>query len=208
MSSLSPVLTAAQETVLAHIANGATHTAAAASAGVHRNTVHNWQSSPAFCQALAQAQYENACFWHDQTKALAKTAMETLRALLTNPDTRDSVRLKAALAILDRVSQTPSYDDVPAPPQIHRNLHKLAQADAEPEPDPEPAIGEDPLPMHNPAQAESKLTPGPRPLSPVPGGQRPPKVGRNDLCPCGSGKKYKRCCLGKSSPAAAAASNG
>ena len=21
-----------------------------------------------------------------------------------------------------------------------------------------------------------------------------PKVGRNDLCPCGSGKKYKRCC--------------
>jgi SEC-C motif-containing protein len=23
-----------------------------------------------------------------------------------------------------------------------------------------------------------------------------PRVGRNDLCPCGSGKKYKRCCLG------------
>jgi preprotein translocase subunit SecA len=22
----------------------------------------------------------------------------------------------------------------------------------------------------------------------------PPKVGRNDACPCGSGKKYKRCC--------------
>ena len=22
-----------------------------------------------------------------------------------------------------------------------------------------------------------------------------PKVGRNELCPCGSGKKYKRCCL-------------
>jgi len=22
------------------------------------------------------------------------------------------------------------------------------------------------------------------------------KVGRNDLCPCGSGKKYKKCCLG------------
>ena len=21
-----------------------------------------------------------------------------------------------------------------------------------------------------------------------------PKVGRNDLCPCGSGKKYKNCC--------------
>jgi len=24
--------------------------------------------------------------------------------------------------------------------------------------------------------------------------QRLPKVGRNDPCPCGSGKKYKRCC--------------
>ena len=22
-----------------------------------------------------------------------------------------------------------------------------------------------------------------------------PKIGRNDRCPCGSGKKYKRCCL-------------
>ena len=39
--------------------------------------------------------------------------------------------------------------------------------------------------------------------SPVPGGQQPamvtvkrddPKVGRNDPCPCGSGKKYKKCC--------------
>ncbi|EDY21082.1 SEC-C motif domain protein [Chthoniobacter flavus Ellin428] len=24
-----------------------------------------------------------------------------------------------------------------------------------------------------------------------------PKIGRNDLCPCGSGKKYKKCCLHK-----------
>ena len=25
------------------------------------------------------------------------------------------------------------------------------------------------------------------------------KVGRNEPCPCGSGKKYKQCCLGKES---------
>lgn len=25
-----------------------------------------------------------------------------------------------------------------------------------------------------------------------------PRVGRNDLCPCGSGKKYKRCCIDRS----------
>jgi methionyl aminopeptidase len=28
------------------------------------------------------------------------------------------------------------------------------------------------------------------------------KVGRNDACPCGSGLKYKKCCLGKSEPSA------
>ena len=33
------------------------------------------------------------------------------------------------------------------------------------------------------------------PISPIvnPG----PKIGRNDLCPCGSGKKFKKCCLDK-----------
>jgi len=30
------------------------------------------------------------------------------------------------------------------------------------------------------------------------------QVGRNDPCPCGSGKKYKRCCLGSEEDAAAA----
>jgi preprotein translocase subunit SecA len=29
-----------------------------------------------------------------------------------------------------------------------------------------------------------------------------PKVGRNDPCPCGSGKKYKKCCMAKDQPAA------
>ena len=28
-------------------------------------------------------------------------------------------------------------------------------------------------------------------------------VGRNDPCPCGSGKKYKKCCLGKAEAAGA-----
>lgn len=26
------------------------------------------------------------------------------------------------------------------------------------------------------------------------------KVGRNDPCPCGSGKKYKQCCMSKNMP--------
>jgi uncharacterized protein len=28
----------------------------------------------------------------------------------------------------------------------------------------------------------------------IPGRHKPLKIGRNDSCPCGSGKKYKRCC--------------
>jgi uncharacterized protein YecA (UPF0149 family) len=26
--------------------------------------------------------------------------------------------------------------------------------------------------------------------------RKPPKIGRNDICPCGSGKKFKKCHLG------------
>jgi len=40
-----------------------------------------------------------------------------------------------------------------------------------------------------PPQTASGLT---TPLS------REPKVGRNEPCPCGSGLKYKKCCLAKS----------
>jgi hypothetical protein len=32
---------------------------------------------------------------------------------------------------------------------------------------------------------------------PLPHVRAAPKIGRNDLCPCGSGKKYKKCCLVK-----------
>lgn len=34
-------------------------------------------------------------------------------------------------------------------------------------------------------------------LGPAPFKSTAPKVGRNDPCPCGSGKKYKHCCLAK-----------
>ena len=37
-----------------------------------------------------------------------------------------------------------------------------------------------------------------RPAKPT---QAYPQIGRNDPCPCGSGKKYKKCCMGKSTAA-------
>ncbi|MGA2149181.1 MAG: SEC-C metal-binding domain-containing protein [Bryobacteraceae bacterium] len=45
--------------------------------------------------------------------------------------------------------------------------------------------------MHNDAQKQKPY-------------RRPePKIGRNEPCPCGSGQKYKRCCLNKPVTAAA-----
>lgn len=47
---------------------------------------------------------------------------------------------------------------------------------------PSPAPQPPPLPFHSFSQFEFPP-------------ETPPKVGRNDPCPCGSGKKYKKCCL-------------
>lgn len=52
------------------------------------------------------------------------------------------------------------------------------------------------------ASFQPKRKPGPRPAPNLAraDGQpvvKAPKVGRNDPCPCGSGKKYKKCCLNK-----------
>lgn len=32
-------------------------------------------------------------------------------------------------------------------------------------------------------------------IQPIRNSKDNPKIGRNELCPCGSGKKYKRCCF-------------
>ena len=41
----------------------------------------------------------------------------------------------------------------------------------------------------------SRREPAPMSESPLLPVRQPPKVGRNDPCPCGSGRKYKKCCL-------------
>ena len=39
---------------------------------------------------------------------------------------------------------------------------------------------------------------GPGPPRPAARPRAHPRIGRNDPCPCGSGRKYKKCCMGKS----------
>lgn len=48
---------------------------------------------------------------------------------------------------------------------------------------------------HYRAFEKNFITPKPKPKVPEP--KKSAKVGRNDPCPCGSGKKYKKCCWGK-----------
>jgi uncharacterized protein YecA (UPF0149 family) len=44
------------------------------------------------------------------------------------------------------------------------------------------------------AEKERLLAKRPTPR-PMPGSTRPNRIGRNDSCPCGSGKKFKHCCM-------------
>jgi hypothetical protein len=53
-----------------------------------------------------------------------------------------------------------------------------------------------PVPRYRAMATESRGLPnGGRVHDPARAAPRPAKIGRNDPCPCGSGKKYKKCCL-------------
>lgn len=88
---------------------------------------------------------------------------------------------------------------------ISTEIHKdTSDADEVPE---QPALG----PAATPAPTPPPSPPAPPPPSPptpsqprapaavAPSGSPPPKVGRNDPCPCGSRRKFKKCC-GRTGP--------
>jgi hypothetical protein len=97
-ANLSP----AQAQVIAALAQGRTVTAAAQAAGLHRNTIYNWLNDPSFKTAAEEAQREYVAILSDGMRDLAALALQTLRNLLEDPKTPPSVRLKTALAILQR----------------------------------------------------------------------------------------------------------
>jgi hypothetical protein len=95
-------LTPQQAQVAAALAQGRSITRAAAAAGVHRTTVHAWnRNSSDFRAAVQEARREFAAALSDQVRDLSSAALDTLTALLASPDTPPTVRLKAALAVLD-----------------------------------------------------------------------------------------------------------
>ena len=171
-SALSPQ----QLAVICALSSGATITAAAEEAGVHRNTINNWRrNSLPFQQALADAQYDRALYFREKAEALFDLAIHAIDEILADPKTAPSVRLKAALAVITTATTAPKSQQPPP-----ANLHNFAQST----PDilvSSDSFAADSQPLHKPAQPPAAH-----------------KIGRNEPCPCGSGKKYKRCCLGGS----------
>jgi len=97
-STLSPV----QAQVVAALASGASISAAAKAAGVHRSTVHNWLNEPGFSTEFDTSRQEYVESVRDQVSYLSALALNTIRQLLEIPDTPASVRLRAAQLVLNR----------------------------------------------------------------------------------------------------------
>jgi preprotein translocase subunit SecA len=82
---------------------------------------------------------------------------------------------------------SPQFQSIPTGeliPQPDRNQGRLAPQEVEQLLGPMPGADRKPQQLHTNKDDES----GPKPVH-----REAPKVGRNELCPCGSGKKFKKC---------------
>lgn len=189
-------LTPVQDNVIAAITGGATMKAAAVAVGIHRNTIGYWgKTSVAFREALQAAQYDKAIFIREEAENHVTDAFTAIHEILTKPDVSDTARLNAAKYIIEKASTPP-----PLKPEA---IYQVENAEIVPNHAQCPAQTSDPAQSHPAAQTQQTDTLYPklasnRKASPA------RKVGRNEPCPCGSHLKFKRCCLGKASLAAAA----
>jgi hypothetical protein len=176
LSAFSPV----QAKVILALAQGQTITQAAKSAEIHRSTIYEWlNKDPAFGNAVAESRQEYVQTLKDQMTELSALALQTLRSLLEDPKAPAGVRLRAALAILDRPCHPDPVWSLPA--SIHTTKQdKVRQNFAEYEADIKISRLQEALRKdcrENDANSEPGI----------------PQVSRNAPCPCGSGHKYKRC---------------
>jgi uncharacterized protein (UPF0147 family) len=181
LSELSPV----QAKVVLALTQGNATTQAAQSAGVHRSTVYEWlRNDPGFAAALRQSRREYVQTLRDQMKELSAIALSTLRSLLEDPNTPAAVRLRAALAVLERPRYPEQGWNLPESLNTTRQDEFLRNF-ALLEKDYQVSLMEENLRKH---AVEDSAEPALEPAS------EPPAISRNARCPCGSGLKYKRCC--------------
>jgi len=91
-TGLKPV----QLRVIGLLAAGRTVTEAAKKAGVDRTTIYRWQEHAAFIEHLNRLKSEQFNQLRGELRSLASLAVDTLRDLLTNAETDDAIRLRAA----------------------------------------------------------------------------------------------------------------
>ena len=179
-TTLSPV----QAQVIAALAQGRTVTAAAQTAGVHRNTIYNWLNEPLFKTAVEEAEAEYVAILSDGMRDLAALALASLRSLLDDPKTPPSVRLRTALAILQRPHFPNRGWHLPEriePPREQQAVDNLAEI----KPDYDAMRMTEAMRASTPATSSPSVIAVASPSAPI---------ARCVPCPCGSGIKYKRCC--------------
>ena len=70
---------------------------------MHRTTIYHWlKNVPSFAEAAVEARKEYVHTLRDEVKEMSSQALSTLRNLLNDPATPPHVRLRTALAILER----------------------------------------------------------------------------------------------------------
>jgi hypothetical protein len=143
-----PALSTVQLEAIAALAAGQTILAAAEQTAVHRATVHNWLKLPAFSAALDEARQDHAAEIRANLSQAAELAIDTIRQILTDPNASPAVKLRAALAVLDRPlfpkpeaasTQEPSAE-VPATPLVPAAAASNTNAAVAPTPRPSSAF--------------------------------------------------------------------
>ena len=189
-------LTQTQLTVITALSGGASTLTAAAEAGIHRNTIFNWRRNClSFQHALAHAHYDRALAVREKAEDLLDLSTQTIRNILEDPKAPASVRLRAALAIL-QTAITPPEPKKQVMLEIEK-IKTLTNTEIAPEPQP---IAQPPAAVTPSANLQKTHNPAQQPFVRI-----TPDIGRNQLCPCGSNLKYKKCCLNKPVPLAVAA---
>ena len=101
----------------------------------------------------------------------------------------EEVRRDAALGVdqaLERLSEDPHHS------LVEDTVQEMEWWDCYQAEEPEPYVAPSPKPYL--ADPGRQVPPPPAAPSSTPQTRSQPKTGRNEPCPCGSGKKYKKCC--------------
>jgi hypothetical protein len=104
-----PALPVQQERAIAALLTGASVTAAAAKAGIARQTLHRWLSDDAaFIAGYNLARRELADAVNQSLRSLSVQSVKVLRRALTSSKTPAAVRVRAAVEVLKMTAAPPA----------------------------------------------------------------------------------------------------